>query len=271
MSSISSIKVNVLTTVYNGEKYLQETIDSVLNQTLDEIKYIIVDDGSNDQTKHILLNIKDDRVKVVTLPHSGRGLALNAGLERCNANFVAILDADDIADKNRLAYQLKVFEDNQDVDVVSSYFSINLNKFYQTEGIHDNYNYSNIGYKTFIKHNAICHSSAMIKVECLRKVAGYNVNRTELFDYDLWLRLMGIGCKFSMIEMPLVFKRIHDEQNFEKRKRLKYLLSATRCKYRAIKMTSDNFLDYIFPILTFFYGLLPTKIREWRMENISRS
>ena len=270
MSSILPAKVTVLTTVYNGEKYLQETIDSILNQSLDEFQYIIVDDGSNDQTKEILQNIKDDRVEIVTIPHSGRGVALNTGLEKCKTNFIAILDADDLADKNRLFCQLKVFNEDQDVDVVSSYFSINLSDFNQNKEIQEDYKYSNIEYKNFIKHNAICHSSAMIKVECLRKVSGYNVNRTELFDYDLWLRLMAIGCRFSKIEFPLVFKRIHDEQNFEKRKRLKYLFSAARCKYRAIKMASNNILDYMLLILTFLYGLLPTKIRECKMETIGR-
>ena len=271
MNTLSSVpKVTVLTTVYNGEKYLQQTIDSVLNQTLVEIQYIIVDDGSNDVTKNILNDIKDDRVNVITIPHSGRGAALNVGIENCSSEYIAILDADDIADKNRLFLQYKVFYENQYIDVVASQFTINILEINQQNNINNDVKYSIIEHKNFIKHNAICHSSAMIKVECLQKVYGYNANRTELFDYDLWIRLMNYGSIFYRIELPLVYKRIHEDQYFEKRKRLIYLLSAAKCKYRAIRMVSDNILDYVIPIVTFIYGLLPIKLRAARMDKIGR-
>jgi teichuronic acid biosynthesis glycosyltransferase TuaG len=271
MDSVSSAKVTVLTTVFNGEKYLQETIDSVLNQSLGEFKYIIIDDGSTDRTKEILAKIQDNRVEIVKLPHGGRGVALNSGIEKCNTEFVAILDADDVTNKNRLACQLRVFEDNNDIDVVAGYFTLKISDLNSAKELQGDCKYSIIDYKQFIKHNAICHSSAMIKVKSLLTIGAYNAYRTELFDYDLWLRIMENGGVFVKIKKLLVFKRIHDEQSFEKRKRIKYLLSATKCKYRAILIASNNPIDYIYPILTFFYGLLPRKIREFRMEAFGRS
>ena len=271
MKSVSPIRVTVLTTVYNGEKYLQETIESVLNQSLGEFKYIIIDDGSTDRTKEILAKIHDDRVEILTLTHGGRGVALNSGIEKCNTEFIAILDADDVADKNRLACQLKVFDDNNDIDVVAGYFTLKISDLSSNKELQGDNQYSIIDYKQFIKHNAICHSSAMIKVNSLTTIGAYNASRTELFDYDLWLRIMGNGGVFVKIKKILVFKRIHDEQSFEKRKRIKYLLSATKCKYRAILIASNNPIDYILPILTFIYGLLPRRIREFHMEAFGRS
>ena len=110
----------------------------------------------------------------------------------------------------------------------------------------------------------------MIKVNSLTTIGAYNSSRTELFDYDLWLRIMRNGGIFVKIKKNLVFKRIHDEQSFEKRKRIKYLLSATKCKYRAILIASNNPFDYVIPIVTFFYGLLPRRIREFNMEAFGR-
>jgi len=262
-------KVTVLTTVFNGEKYIKETVDSVLNQSLNEIEYIIVDDGSNDKTGNLLGKIKDDRVKVITIPHSGRGVALNVGVENCETTYLAILDADDLAYKDRLLLQLNIFGKNSDVDVVSSRCTVNISNYYNNNTYYDDsLSVSTINHKKFIKHNAICHSSAMIKVQSLREIGGYDAKRSELFDYDLWVRLIERGSIFMKIEAPLVYKRIHTDQYFEKNKRIKYLYSSTKCKYRVINLMPAGVAYYIFPVASFCYGLLPRKVRKYFMDII---
>lgn len=265
----SKEEISVLITVYNGEEYLQETIDSIASQSFHNFKCIIVDDGSEDKTKHILASIDDDRFEIINLPRKGRGGALNVGLERCETEFVAILDADDLANSHRLHIQYAIFNEYPGFDVVASCLTIDKSRLDQitTQCLPA---VTEVDYKKFIRRNAICHSSAMIRVAALRAAGGYDASRTELFDYDLWIRMMTNGCRFLRVEAPLVYKRIHDGQKFENRKRIKYLWSATKCKYRAVQIASDNILDYFVPMVTCAYGMLPRKFRRFWMETNSR-
>lgn len=256
----SDARVSIITTVYNGLLYLPETVSSVLNQSMTDFRYIIVDDGSQDGSVEYIRRISDPRVVKVFLPRSGRGTALNEGLKFCETEYVAILDADDVAAPHRLGLQCAVFDGNHEFAVAAGGFTVSgegiLRDGREVPGVRE------IIPKSFIRHNAVCHSSVMMRMSALQDVGLYNENRTELFDYDLWLRLAERGYRFCHIESPLVFKRIHKGQHFERKKRLKYLWSAAGCKYRAVKLFSNNPLDYVVVLLTFCYGLLPNAFRK---------
>ena len=99
-------KVSVVMPVYNASRFLNESVNSILNQTLDDLELICVDDGSTDDSLDILneFKAKDSRVKVFSLPHHGGGNARNYGLEKVTGEYLFCMDADDILD-------LKAFED----------------------------------------------------------------------------------------------------------------------------------------------------------------
>ena len=88
--------------VYNGEKYLKECIDSVLNQTFTDFEFIIIDDGSTDNTESIIKSYTDDRIIYIKKKHDGISEALNLGIRRAIGLYIARMDADDIMYPNRL-------------------------------------------------------------------------------------------------------------------------------------------------------------------------
>jgi len=119
-------KISVLTTVYNGEKYLEETIKSVLNQTYKDFEYLIVDDGSTDRTKEIIKKFekKDFRVKYL---YYGKNKGyynlhnvINKGLEHCKGKYIARLDADDVCYPKRLEIQYRYLESHPKIFILGS-------------------------------------------------------------------------------------------------------------------------------------------------------
>ena len=83
--------------VWNGERYLREAVDSILNQTMDDFELLVIDDGSTDSTPDILRSYADPRLHVHRLEHAGIVVALNHGLTHARAEWIARLDADDIS------------------------------------------------------------------------------------------------------------------------------------------------------------------------------
>ena len=113
-------KVSVIMSVYNGEKYLPEAIDSVLNQTFEDFEFVIVDDGSTDGTADILSGYKDPRIKVITQKHLGIAQAKNKAVEASSGEYIAIMDADDISLPERFELEVNFLDQHKDIGAVSS-------------------------------------------------------------------------------------------------------------------------------------------------------
>lgn len=95
-------KVSVIVPVYNVEDYLNECIDSLINQTLDDIEIICVDDGSTDSSAEILRGYEDERIKIITHENGGLSVARNTGLEHVSGEYIYFIDSDDILCENAL-------------------------------------------------------------------------------------------------------------------------------------------------------------------------
>ena len=261
MTKQPHIKVSVVTTVFNGIEFLAETVESVLQQTFEDFEYIIVDDGSTDETLKYLEGLKDTRIKIISLPHSGRGVALNTGLKNANSELIAILDADDIASKDRLFVQYNFMIEHPEISVLSSKCTVNKSKIFENINP-ESYRSNELNLVEFIKHNPVCHSSSIIRLSALRDVGNYDVSRTVLFDYDLWIKLVIRKHVFVKIHLPLVFKRIHSNQSFERKNRLHYLIEATKLKYKVKQYSNKDFREYSYIFFSFFYALIPISIRK---------
>src|SRR4030067_740036 len=116
-------KVTVLMPVYNGEKYLKEAIDSVLAQTLKDFEFLIINDCSTDKTQEILESYRDTRIRLFRQSNKGLTRSLNKGIQLSRGEYVARMDADDIALPERLEKQVTFFEKRPEIGVVGSFHS----------------------------------------------------------------------------------------------------------------------------------------------------
>lgn len=115
--------VSIITPCYNGEKYISETIDSVLNQTYPNFEMIIVDDGSQDESANIVKEYqkKDLRIKFLQQSNTGSAAARNNGIRHANGRYIALLDADDVWKPYFLEEQINFMKQKNAICVYSSY------------------------------------------------------------------------------------------------------------------------------------------------------
>ena len=113
--------ISVIMSVYNGEKYLDQAICSILNQTLSNIEFIIIDDGSTDNTKNIISSYTDDRIKFIqNTQNIGLAASLNKGISIARGKYIARMDSDDVSYPERLAKQYSVMEGDQKIDLTGT-------------------------------------------------------------------------------------------------------------------------------------------------------
>lgn len=119
------IKISVLITVFNEEKYIEKSLKSIIKQSFTNWEAIIIDDNSSDNTAKIIKKFKDRRINFFKLnKHLGRRRAINFGLKKCKGNFISILDADDSFLKNKLMKQAKFIKQNENVKFLATWANI---------------------------------------------------------------------------------------------------------------------------------------------------
>ncbi|MBR3430978.1 MAG: glycosyltransferase family 2 protein [Clostridia bacterium] len=113
--------VSIITPCYNGEKYIGETIDSVLSQTYTDWEMIIIDDGSKDNSAEVIKQYTDPRIKYFRQENAGSAAARNNGLRRAEGQYIALLDADDLWRPEFLEKQIKIMKEKNVICVACSY------------------------------------------------------------------------------------------------------------------------------------------------------
>ena len=197
--------VSVVMPVYNGEIFIKEAIDSILNQTFTDFEFIIVNDGSTDTTESIILKIKDARIKYIKQANSGIGSSLHLGCSLAKGKYIARMDADDISFPDRLLKQVEFFKKNEDCILVGSAVNyINENGCKVGRSIPY---VSDFAIKYNLKFGCtIAHPTVMFNKEAYNKSHGYNKNIVLLEDYILWLDMSTLG-KFYNFHFPLLSYR----------------------------------------------------------------
>lgn len=257
------LQTTIICTVKNGESTIVATIKSVLNQTLSNWEFIIVDDGSIDRTYEIIneLTKYDNRIKVIKTKGIGRGKALNLALKISKGKYIANIDADDLMHPKKLEIQLNLLKKLPQLFSISTLFNIvyeDDNVKWETIDDHDLV-IEDVSKMNF-KKNQIDHSSILIRRDCLYDVGGYDENRKSQFDYELWLRAAYKGYSLGRLNRRLVAKRIHKNQSFEKRRLIHLLRSVLLQTTYIIK--SNFFYMLVYPIGRLTIGLFPFKVRR---------
>ncbi len=203
--------VSVLLPVYNGEKYLKDCIDSVLNQTYSDFEFVILDDGSFDSTESIISNYTDSRIRYIKNQHNLKLIAtLNKAIELCEGKYIARIDADDLMHPNRLQKQVYFLETNVEYVLVGSAVRL-IKEGVEEESIryyteHDDIVFSMLFYCSFI------HPSLLIRKSIINENKLYfDSDFIHAEDYELWTRIVTFG-KVANLPEKLTSYRIHSEQ-----------------------------------------------------------
>ncbi|MCK5797013.1 MAG: glycosyltransferase, partial [Deltaproteobacteria bacterium] len=207
--------MSVLLPVRDGAETLGAALDSLAAQTLTDHEVIVVDDGSRDATADIAAAYvaRDDRVRLVQTPPRGIVSALNTGLARVQAPFLARMDADDLCLPERLALQRRWLMRRRDLVGVGSLVE-SFGEGAETEGWRRYIRWLNSRLtardiaRDLLVESPLAHPSVTLRMEALRAVGGYrDFDGPE--DYDLWLRLARAGGRFAKVPRVLLRWRDH--------------------------------------------------------------
>gem|GEM_PF-1188047 len=187
------MKVTVLMPVYNRERYLAEAINSILAQTFQDFEFLIIDDGSTDNSVNIIRTYSDSRIKLIIHEHNqGLITTLNEGIQLANAEYIARMDSDDISVSMRLQQQYNyLMVHTQAVAVGCDFAAIDLtgNVLYQQATPHGDMAIK----RSLAVYNPLAHGSMMFRKTAVQAVGGYKEQAYLVEDYDLWARLATIG------------------------------------------------------------------------------
>jgi len=197
--------------VYHADRYVREATESILNQTFTDFEFIIIDDGSTDDSHQILEELarRDSRIRLVSRPNTGYTIALNEALALARAPYLARMDADDISMLNRFEKQIAFLRANPDCIVVGSRI-LTIDPFgsplYEPRHklVHDAIEaelLAGVGW-------AIVHPASMMLREQVIAIGGYRVEMEPSEDLDLFLRLSERG-KIANLPDVLLHYRQH--------------------------------------------------------------
>ncbi len=207
--------VSVAMSVYNGERFLAEAIESVLAQSFTDFEFLILDDGSRDKTPEIIHSFaaRDSRIRPIVRENRGLIVSLNQLLAESRADLVARMDADDICRPERFARQVAFLEDHRDHGVVGSWSEdIDENcQPYVVDAPEHPATYAEVLEAIDAGYPPICHPSVMYRRDAVLAVGGYHAAFKHCEDLDLWLRL-ATETKLANIPERLIRYRHYPEQ-----------------------------------------------------------
>jgi glycosyltransferase involved in cell wall biosynthesis len=165
-------KISVIMSIYNGEKYLRGALESILNQTLRDFEFIIINDGSEDGTRAILDSCHDTRIRVIHQENIGLTESLNKGLEIARGIYIARMDADDISHINRLEKEAAFLDANKDVGLVGT-FGIRIDENGKEGHLLSFPTTDEKLRKSLERDCPFLHGSVMYRKECIDRVGNY--------------------------------------------------------------------------------------------------
>jgi glycosyltransferase involved in cell wall biosynthesis len=201
-------KITVIMPVYNCEGYVQEAINSILEQTFTDFEFLVIDDASTDDTVSVIKTYSDPRIRLIVKPvNSGYTDSLNMALDMARGEFIARMDGDDISLPGRFEKQLKEFERNPRLALCGSNMEIiGTGEIINYPQTHDEIKVE------LLKICCVAHPSVMMRSAFLKSNnLFYDRTKEPAEDYNLWVRMIKTG-RFANIAEPLLKYRVHANQ-----------------------------------------------------------
>jgi len=213
--------VTVLMAVYNGEKFLKEAMESILTQTFTDFEFLIINDGSTDNSVKIIEEFNDPRIRLI---HNEKNLkliaSLNKGISLAKGKYIARMDSDDISMPDRLKKEVNFLENSLEYGLVGTYYTV-----IDGEGVNQrnvSYPSSNDLIKLFLSLNCpLAHGSIMGKCELFKQNLYGSKQYPDVEDYELWTRIAKLT-KIHNIPEYLFKYRVYGESFSDTKTQLMY-------------------------------------------------
>lgn len=264
--------VTVITTVYNGERYLHRSVRSVLAQSRSDLEYVIVDDGSTDGTPALVRQLarEDGRIRAFFPGRVGRVPALNLAVEEARGSVICNLDADDASLPGRVAAQLRFMRRHPDVGVVGGYYVV------QDDTRGERYvRMPPLGHAEIVRALArripFAHSVVAFRKSAWEAAGGYPpVDDVE--DLLLWIAVAKAGWRLANLPEVLGEHWVHPDsfwhRNWAYGDRQRKI---RRAQIRAIRELGLPAWSYAYPAGRLLYGRLPTRLRRLARRTLGGS
>jgi len=208
--------VSILLATYNGEKFIKESIDSILKQTFTEWELLIGFNGTTDNSKNIVNEYNDSMIRIFDYDNDkGKAKTLNKLLLNVKYNWIALQDDDDVWLEKKLEEQLKYTNDYDIIGTKISY--IDENRDFRGEP-NLSTNHEDIVKRSLAGDNQIANTSAIFRKIDALEINGWDTSIDGIEDFDFWLRLIKNNKKTINLSEKLVLHRIHSNSNFNNKK-----------------------------------------------------
>ena len=205
----ASPQLSVVMSVYNGQDYLDEAVQSILAQTFKDFEFIIIDDGSTDTSLQKLKAYKDPRIKIISQENKGLVASLNHGITIAKGTYIARQDADDISDKTRFSKQLGFMLAHPTIVLIGSSMNVMNMKSRVTHKHAVLLEDAELKTELLVR-SPFAHGSTLFIKEAAKQAGLYRQESWPAEDYDLWLRMSQSG-KFANLDEFLYTYRENDQ------------------------------------------------------------
>lgn len=204
--------VSVIIPAYNGDRFIAETVDTVLRQTYENVEILIVDDGSIDRTRQVL-EPYSDRIRYIYQQNQGVAAARNRGLELTHGEFVVFLDQDDICSPDKLALQIACFQEHPEVGMVHSGWRRVDAEGKPLADVEMWHQVPVLDAAGWLQWMPILFSAMMFRRDWLQRVGLLDSGFKQACDVDLVQRLVLLGCQTAWVRQITVGYRQHDRND----------------------------------------------------------
>ncbi|GAB6189648.1 hypothetical protein JCM30566_13890 [Marinitoga arctica] len=252
--------ISVVMSVYNSEKYLNQSIESILNQTYSNFEFIIINDNSIDNSEKIILEYKKQDNRIIyfkTNNNLGLTKNLNYGIKISTGKFIARMDADDIAFPERFEKQIYRFKMNKRLDILGT-CAIDIDEY----GNEINkrtvpHNYKEI-IKMLPKLDPLIHPTVMMKKRSIEKINYYDEKYKTSQDYNLWFKAIANNLYIENLKDFLLYYRV--ESKYKKKRSLKFRINDMILRFEGYKMIKLPIYKYYYIFIPIILGITPDPI-----------
>ena len=201
--------ISVLMPVYNSARYLPQAVESVLAQTFGDFEFIVINDGSTDDSEAILRKYaaSDSRIRLISRPNTGYVVALNEALQLASGEFIARMDGDDVCLPRRFERQVDFLREHSEVVLVGGRVEIideGGRLVLRSDVPLDN---DSLQKALLEGKNLIGHPTVMVRRQVMNDLGGYNVDAMPAEDLDMWLRVSEVGKVANVPEFILQYRQ----------------------------------------------------------------